>query len=115
VLLSAAPYANNAIGFVRDAYLAAGITHDYLNASSAKEALLIVSNEPGWVGGGNAAFIPLGAIVFWSVCTDLRGCFSLFVWNKRTVYLSSRTECRETTSCPYCTRVIVRFCVVGIA
>jgi hypothetical protein len=53
------------LGFVRDAYLTAGVTHSYLNESYASNALILVTDQPGWVGGGNEAFIPLGAIVFW--------------------------------------------------
>ena len=63
-----APFATNSIGFVRTAYAVANVTKDYMNAPSAKEALMMATNEPGWVGSGTEAFIPLGAVVFWYAC-----------------------------------------------
>lgn len=63
----AAPFAGNSLGMVKSAYLVAGITKDYLNASSGKEALIMAVSEPGFVGGGNAPYIPLGAVIFWYV------------------------------------------------
>eukprot|EP00762_Andalucia_godoyi_P003114 ANDGO_01098.mRNA.1 hypothetical protein len=66
-----APYAGLCLGFVKDAYAAAGISGKaYMDAGSAKDGAGIAKGLGGWHGFSSAGAVPRGALVFWPGCSS---------------------------------------------